>query len=237
MNDTLLVSWDWRGGPDVELAARTLTWEYTDWEPEENLTFRVHTLEDAGIEWDRLSADRMYEALVWIPDSLLSSAQVFITSELGWNAPFHAELILHLAEAVPYIVNWMSPPDPLILRYFHNYDFVQYPVEMQPEDLEKLEVVRKVAEGLMADIDLVEEAGYSSFLPMFRYRWNWDEDLSGMWVSHPETSEVFAELLHARLGIEEGLLPDKPALAAFFRLTAAALQLSIDRSTSSSGGD
>jgi len=237
MNDTLLVSWDWKGSPDVDLTARTLTWEFSDWEPEENLTFRVNTLVDAGIEWQHLSAPRMYEALVWTSDSLLSSAQVFVNSELGWNAPFHAELLLHLAEAVLYIANGMSPPDPLILRYFTNYDLEQYAVEMQPEDLEKLEVTREVSERLMADMDLVQDAGYSSFLPMFRHKWKWDEDLSGMWATHPESSDIFAELLHARLGIEDGVLPDEPAVAAFFRLTAAALHLSDTSCASSSGGD
>ncbi|MCD4702423.1 MAG: DUF4424 domain-containing protein [Candidatus Aegiribacteria sp.] len=221
LSDTLSASWEWTGSPVIN--GRTVTWEYNDWEPEENLAFRVHTVEDGGFEWETVSVEAMDNALVWTQDELLSSVSSFLADEFRWTPPVHAELLLHMAEAVPYLVNRMSPPDPTILRYFNGYDIVHYAVEMQPEDLEKLEVVRDVEQMLRSDMTLVEEAGYTMFLPIFRLRWRWDEDRSDMWSAYPEAHEAYVKLVEARDAIERGVSPGEPALEAFFRLTATGL--------------
>ena len=224
MSDTLIASWEWTGEGELDIEGRTVTWVYTEWEPEENLSFRLHTQDDAGFWYESVGAADMERALDWTSEGLLPSAWAYLYDELVWVGRFHGELLLHMTEAVPYIRSGMSPPAADVLRYFSNVDILEHPEEMSPENTARLEVVREVAESLERDIALVEDAGYTPFLPVFRLRWKWDEDLSGMCRSEQFSLEAYRELTRAREALAEGESAGGEALEAFFRLTGAAYQ-------------
>lgn len=214
--DTLFTCWNWTGSPVVD--GRTVTWEYTDLEPESDLDFTVITRQGVNFWEHRISADSLVEDIQWTRDGFLFNASRAVSDNLSWPPHFNAELIFRLAEAALYIRRGQEPPTPGLTAIFpaaHNYprqDFTR-------QDREKLELLELVRQDLERDEDLAREAGYYQFLPRFTLHYGWGPEHVRSYAAMEEKEDAYLRLLEYLDRAQRGEPIDDPAAAAFFRLT------------------
>ncbi|MBD3276970.1 MAG: hypothetical protein GF388_01610 [Candidatus Aegiribacteria sp.] len=214
--DTLFTCWNWTGSPVVN--GRTVTWEFTDLEPETNLRFVVNT--EKGINhWDySLSAAGLVENVQWTRDSLLPSTSRYITEELTWGPNFHTGLVFRLVEAALYLRRGQEPPSSGLNGMFPA-SLDQEHQEFTQRDLKKLELLEQVRQDIQEDIELVEQAGYTEFLPRFTLNYAWVPEHVRSYAGMPEKEEGYLHLLEYLEEAQTGRTIDDSAVQAFYRLT------------------
>lgn len=216
LTDTLAVYWDWEGSPVIE--GRTVTWHLSDFDPEENIRFSVNT-ENRLNYWDyRIDAQELFNEVSWTEDDLLRTAGEYLETSLVWNPRFDSILLLRVLGAVPFIMNGFSPMNGVPTQQFNMPETGSIGMQTA-EQLAALGVVETVGEGVEENIDLVRDAGYFEFLPVFSVRYQWDESHLNMYSAMPEKEEKFLDLLEHLEAARAGESIDLPAVRAFFELT------------------
>jgi len=212
-NDTLVASWSWTGAPVVDEASRTLVWEYRDWEPMENLELTIRTFGEGGYWYETVDPFEMARMITWTGDSLLASAQAFITGRLTWIDRLHALHLLHIVQDVHAVVEGVEPPHPEAMSYFD----LSVAGGALPSRLDA-SVIGEVERRIESDMATADETGYLRFLPMLilmNPRMPWDPD---MYAAMPEVQERYHGLLQALAAAGKGLPTGDPAADALFRL-------------------
>lgn len=197
--------WDWTGSPHVE--GRTITWRFTDWEPETDLTFRASGELEMG---SRGMLDIESDAALlfdWTSgEGLLKSAITSLWEEysISSDSRTHAWVLGKICE----VQNGLSAGHPSI--YY-------YPDErIHPEWTGVLEELDSI---LSSDMALVESAGFAPLLPMFSLRTDWSGFNPAMYGAYPSLEARYLAVLSHLERAVGGDPPADPVLRSLFRLT------------------
>lgn len=215
LSDTVSVYWDWEGSPQI--INRTVTWHYTDLEPAENLSFSVVT-EARNHYDDTIEPSSMFREVIWTEDELLFSASDYLRDASTWGPGYNTVLMIRILEAVPYLLNDRIPPNGIDQSFFSSGNY-EHRVDLPEEHQTALDVVETVRAEVERDIALVENAGYTEFLPLFTGKRNWDEQDLDKYLAYPEKQERFLDLLQHLEPAGTGEPIEDPAIEAFYELT------------------
>jgi len=216
LDDTLAVYWDWSGSPVVD--GRTVTWEYRDFEPHENLYFSV-VAESRLNHWDYfIDPLDMYNSLDWDGENLLADATDYVRDALVWNPVFDSILLARILEGLPYMAAGHRPPNGLYTGVF-NASELDGGTELAGEQLYRLRAAEIAAEGVQRNIDSAEQAGYGDFLPVFSTRRSWDTGALDMYSASPGKESKYLDLLEHLERAAAGEWIADPDIRAFYELT------------------
>lgn len=221
LSDSLYTYWEWTGSPVV--TEHSITWHYSDFEPEENICFSVKCdyVIDHICHCDGISAQAAYDSITWTEEELLRTATPIIRNGIGYTPG--TSFIIPVIEAIPYILCGQNPPDEAVKCYFNSFDR-EHPELMTPEMTGRLEIVSAVEESLIENESLVREARYIEFLPFFCSNRNWEEDVLLRYAADQETQIRFLDLLEYHEAAVTGEFIDDPYIRAFYELTGWYIQ-------------
>lgn len=216
LSDTVCAGWWWSGSPAVDFDRRTVTWEYHDWEPDENMHLTICTLEDGGFAWEGVNAAALAAAAAWTPESLLNSTAAYLWENPGWTFVFHEELLVHILENVVALAQDRIPPWPEIAGHMW---MSPGSWTAPPNAVAALAAVRREFDD---NLELVREEDLMQFLPMIRFREGWTEEDLDMFAAMPESEDRFLRIMKALPVLASGEPSGDPAVDALYRLSGLA---------------
>ena len=216
LNDTLLSYWCWTGTPVVN--GRTITWHYSDFEPDENISFTV----DEGMQlqfWENaINPVRMYNTISWTEEDLLQSAVEYMNDGNFWCIQADTRLTLRIIEALPWLMQGAEPPNGIDINYFSISQSTSNPM-ITEEMEERLGIVHSLQEEMQLNIDSARNSGYLEFLPMFVSRFTWDEEALDMYAAMAEKQDRYLELIEQLETAAAGEYIENPEVRSFYELT------------------
>ncbi len=207
-NDTCYCYWFWGGSPTIE--GNTLTWHYTDWEPEEDITFTAYGCL-ARINTIRYIFHSMREALIesWKPEELYPRTLEIFTES---GDILSAETISAYLERWAYIMCGMIEPDSH--RYFDRFFVSDEPVSNQLI----LDTIVELKQHLADCRNTMESAGIDFLLPMVILRKNWFDVNMEMYCRYPRQQIAYLILLENISDAVNGEPVIDPAVKSLFWL-------------------
>jgi|GEM_PF-1300718 len=201
--------WLWGGSPHIE--GNTLTWHYTDWEPEEDISFTAFGT-PAYIDVINFIVPGFYNTLTnsWKPEELYPEAiEMFNIS----RDVLSAETIAAYLERWAYIMFGMIEPDPG--QYFDRFFVSDEPFF----DQLKMDAVTELQQHLANCRNTMESAGLSFLLPMAVARRNWSDVNMEMYCDNPRQQIAYLILLENLQNAVYGEPVVDPAMESLFWLT------------------
>lgn len=201
--------WIWGGSPRIE--GNTLTWHYTDWEPEEDITFTAFG-RPAHIDVLNFSVPGFCNTLInsWKPEELYPEAlEMFNISQ----DMLSAETIAAYLERWAYVMLGMIEPDPE--KYFDRFFVSDEPFF----DQLMMDAVVELKQHLADCRNTMESAGLNFLLPMAVLRRDWSDVNMEMYCSYPRRQIAYLILLENMRNAVYGEPVVDPAVRSLFWLT------------------
>jgi hypothetical protein len=195
MEDTCIAVW-LPSPPSAEVSGRTVTWRFSDLEPDFDIGMRVmRSSPEMELSW--FGFETMAEDISWTPDSLVPTAI---------DAQWH--------------YSWQTIPTLTLMRWLRRG------VGEQPEVLERLGVEPGRARQLLARetnrlrecAAVVSEAGMDSLVPIFILKRAWTPEDLRRFRSDPDLHRNYLRLLAAMQPCLEGGAPNSVEISSFYRL-------------------
>jgi len=214
--------WEWTGSPCVE--DRTITWHYSDWEPEEDIRLRILAARYPVIpELTELVFDP--SKVTWTEEDLVPS----LKESLGlryFYPPLSPEFIADMGEVALYAQSGMEHPEYSIDCYseFCYCDLgdgrgVIFRRDSLPFDYSRLELITAWREEQVRLKELVGDQCFKILLPPLSVRRTWSEANLEMFAADPDIQIQYLLMLENLEQALEGISPSDPGIAALYALT------------------
>jgi hypothetical protein len=195
MEDTLVCAW-MPSPPTGEVFGRTVTWRFTDLEPDFDIGMRVlRCLPHDQLTPVFLEAAR--HSISWTRDSLVPTA-----IDAQWTATWQP---VPTAVLMQKLRHWVADRPELLEEAGVD---PEHAGELLALEARKLEECRRV----------VAEAGLDTLLPAFVLRRRWSEEDIHRFAEDPRLHRDYLQMLLAMEGVLDGGAPNSVLTSSFYRL-------------------
>ncbi len=216
LNDTMLAYWQWDGTPVID--GRTITWHYTDFEPDENISFSAEEGIQLGFWENSINPERMYNTISWTEEDLLGSTALYLKGDFVWRMQADTRLTLRIVEGLPWLIQGVQPPNGIEMNGFSVPESGNEPV-FTSEMNERLNLVHDLQQQMEINTSVADDAGYLEFLPLFVSRFSWTEEALDMYAGMPEKEEKYLDLVEHLERAAAGEYIENGAVRSFYMLT------------------
>ena len=220
-SDTMSAFWDYTPGARVQ--GRTLTWEFSDWEPGEDIRVSVEHRDNFTVNESLAYAmgccglDSICRRLDWRQGYIYASFLSFLAEQYVPVMP--PSLSLKVLRNLPFALAGHEFSDPVLMEIFPwgtkkvSWD------DLSPKERDRVNLVKGLEKGVEANRKKADEAGYTRFLPMFALKTGWDESDISLYEGDPGAERAYLVLLENLEAAVAGKAIKDEDVAAFYELT------------------
>ena len=212
--------WEWTGSPSIE--SRSVTWHYSDWEPEEDISLRIFSCYPLIP-----AAEPVFDPSVirWTKEELIDSMKEDMQLR-HYYPPLSVEFMLSLAEMADCAVSGRMHPDipteqcgDITVFDTGNGPGISFYTDSQEYDPERAELICEIHDEMTQNRSIVQDRYFSELFPCLAVRRSWSEANLAMFAADPELQIRYLLMLENMEPAVDGESLADPRMSVLYNLT------------------